>query len=92
MRVRKIYIVVSYFTNMYQVGKYEYESKMKYEFLLIKVIIVFAVLFVLLNILRNGMYEFVYYGCVTICILMMIHLWMRFMHAEGICNYIFNKY
>ena len=77
---------------MYIVGKYKYENKVKYEFLLIKVMITFAFLYVFLNILKNQMYSSIYWSCVLICVAMIAHLWMRFLHAENILNYSLNEY
>ena len=77
---------------MYINGKYEYKEKSAYEFLLIKVMVAFAFLYVALNILKGDMYAFVYWGTVFICNLMIAHLWLRFLHAEDVLSYGLNEY
>ncbi len=77
----------------YKVGNYTYESKQKYIDTLGIVFVIFFVSGYFISFFKHLLNEFVYFGSIFLCMLMMLHLTIKYAYVRGkIKNYVFNDY
>ncbi len=78
---------------MYKVGKYKYQSLEQYQSILRTIFSIFLICIFFLIFLKESMNQYLFIFTISLAIIMMAHLFLRYAKArKWINNYIFNEY
>ena len=78
---------------VYKAGKYEYKDKQQYIDTLGIVFSIFFVCGYFISFFRFMLNDFVYFISIGICMIMMIHLTLKYSYARGkLKSYVFDQY
>ncbi len=76
----------------YKSGKYTYKSKQEYIDTLAIIFVIFFVSGYFISFSREYIGNIIYFSSISISILMMLHLTLKYAHVRGKLKYIFNDY
>ncbi|MDA3855142.1 MAG: hypothetical protein PF569_02700 [Candidatus Woesearchaeota archaeon] len=78
---------------MYKQGKYKYKSQKAYENKLIAISSLFFFVMLFLLLLKDGMNIFLFNFTFYLSMIMIVHLFLRFISSKGIIkSYVFNEW